>query len=122
MERAEATVTHTPSVESVRVRLEEQWRDRVDEISRLSVELYSPHDSAGDHSALSSHAVEQGLVEAQLDRARRAAADLEAALRRVDDGRYGVCERCRRAIDPARLAALPHTTRCASCPPAAPPG
>lgn len=38
---------------------------------------------------------------------------LDRALLRLDDGSYGRCERCDRAIEPARLDLLPHTTTCA---------
>ena len=37
------------------------------------------------------------------------------ALRRVDDGTYGTCERCGRPIDAARLKALPHALLCMDC-------
>ena len=47
--------------------------------------------------------------------ASRAAVD--AALARVDDGSYGVCERCGQPIAPARLEARPTARTCVSCPP-----
>jgi len=37
---------------------------------------------------------------------------VEAALRRLDDGSYGVCEACGARIDPGDLAADPLATRC----------
>jgi len=42
-------------------------------------------------------------------------ADVRNALRRLDDGSYGLCETCGAAIAPARLDALPHTPRCIAC-------
>jgi RNA polymerase-binding transcription factor DksA len=39
---------------------------------------------------------------------------VEATLRRIDDGRYGLCEVCSAPIDAARLAAGPTEARCAS--------
>jgi DnaK suppressor protein len=38
-----------------------------------------------------------------------------AALRRVDDGSYGLCEDCGEAIDERRLRALPATAFCTAC-------
>jgi len=38
-----------------------------------------------------------------------------AALRRLDGGQYGTCERCGAAIDAARLDLMPETTTCRSC-------
>ncbi|MEO6120731.1 MAG: TraR/DksA C4-type zinc finger protein [Acidimicrobiales bacterium] len=44
-------------------------------------------------------------VEAELD-------DVEHALHRLDDGTYGTCEACGRAIDDGRLEALPAARFC----------
>ena len=41
--------------------------------------------------------------------------EINQALRRFDEGRYGICEFCARAIGPARLAALPAAARCERC-------
>src|SRR5262249_30645462 len=38
-----------------------------------------------------------------------------AAIRRIDEGTYGVCAHCERRIEPARLAALPAATSCIDC-------
>ncbi len=39
-------------------------------------------------------------------------ADVEHALRRLDDGTYGTCEACGQAIDEARLEAMPAARLC----------
>ena len=46
-----------------------------------------------------------------VDRARR----LRAALTRVEDGEYGVCEECGGDIGHPRLVALPDVTTCLGC-------
>ena len=38
--------------------------------------------------------------------------DLDAALRKIDEGTYGICEVCGRAIEPERLEAVPGTRTC----------
>jgi RNA polymerase-binding transcription factor DksA len=40
---------------------------------------------------------------------------LEDALERLDKGDYGMCESCRRPIDPERLEILPRTSLCIKC-------
>jgi RNA polymerase-binding protein DksA len=40
---------------------------------------------------------------------------VEAALRRIDEGTYGVCENCGRPIQPERLEAMPWVTLCIDC-------
>lgn len=40
---------------------------------------------------------------------------IRAALKRLDDGTYGVCVRCGEPIAKARLEALPYATQCIAC-------
>ena len=40
---------------------------------------------------------------------------VEAALDRIDDGSYGLCESCARPIAEERLEALPYTPFCIEC-------
>src|SRR5277367_5385337 len=48
-------------------------------------------------------------------RARQHLAEIDAALARLDAGRYGTCARCGQPIAPARLAARPAAATCISC-------
>jgi RNA polymerase-binding transcription factor DksA len=48
-------------------------------------------------------------------RARREVDEIEAALGRLAAGGYGRCERCGKAVAPARLAALPAARLCLGC-------
>ncbi|MFF3691647.1 TraR/DksA family transcriptional regulator [Streptomyces sp. NPDC002187] len=47
--------------------------------------------------------------------ARMVLADVEAALTRMDDGRYGACHLCRRPINRERLMIVPQARYCARC-------
>ena len=42
-------------------------------------------------------------------------ADIEQALRKFEEGSYGLCNNCGQPIDPARLEALPQATLCLDC-------
>jgi DnaK suppressor protein len=42
-------------------------------------------------------------------------AAIRAAIRRVDEGHYGLCLNCGEQIAPARLEAIPEATLCISC-------
>jgi DnaK suppressor protein len=55
------------------------------------------------------------VVKALTAAARQGAADTAEALRRMSDGTYGVCDRCRSDIPLGRLRALPHARYCAPC-------
>lgn len=41
--------------------------------------------------------------------------DVERALVKIDDGTYGICDRCGRLISEARLEARPWSVRCVDC-------
>jgi RNA polymerase-binding transcription factor DksA len=57
--------------------------------------------------------VDVGLAE--IDRDLDELRAIDAALLRVADGSYGVCEVCERPIDPKRLEIAPHASRCIDC-------
>ena len=40
---------------------------------------------------------------------------IDTALEKLDDGTYGMCEGCNKAIPLARLKALPYATNCIEC-------
>ena len=60
-------------------------------------------------------AFERQQVVALLEQARRRLADVEAAIRSVESGIYGICETCGRPIAPERLAARPAARTCIDC-------
>ncbi|GAA5178762.1 TraR/DksA C4-type zinc finger protein [Rugosimonospora acidiphila] len=60
-------------------------------------------------------AFERAQLAAVRDAASRHLADLDAAVRRLDAGTYGVCERCSQPIPAERLAARPTALRCVRC-------
>jgi DnaK suppressor protein len=41
--------------------------------------------------------------------------DIQAALRSIDKGNYGICERCGQPIEVARLEVKPDATLCVNC-------
>ncbi|WP_373299160.1 TraR/DksA family transcriptional regulator [Streptomyces phaeofaciens] len=47
--------------------------------------------------------------------ARMVLADVEAALQRIAEGRYGICPLCRRPVDRERLMVVPQARYCARC-------
>ena len=47
--------------------------------------------------------------------ARAAVEEIDRALAKIDDGTYGICEKCGEPIKKARLKALPYAALCISC-------
>lgn len=52
---------------------------------------------------------------AMLAATRQSLEQINGALRRIADGRYGDCEKCGRRIPPARLEVVPHARFCVPC-------
>jgi RNA polymerase-binding transcription factor DksA len=55
---------------------------------------------------------ERGETEALVGELRSALREVERALERLEQGTYGICEKCGRPIAPARLEAMPAVTTC----------
>jgi DnaK suppressor protein len=98
-------------------------RERVcAELDEIQEDLGTSLEDATDEDGIDSHLadsatetldreVEQGLE----DNAEHLLAAIDAALKRVEEGTYGICERCGKPIDDARLEALPYATKCIEC-------
>ena len=61
------------------------------------------------------HAAERELAIRNLDRESNLLRNVRAALRRIDDGSYGICLHCEEDISPKRLNAVPWAPYCISC-------
>ena len=57
----------------------------------------------------------QAMAKASGQRRAMQLREIDAALRRIDDGSYGDCERCREPINPRRLDADPTARLCIDC-------
>ena len=72
----------------------EQSPDQLDEVQRAS---------------------ERDLAISNIDRQSKQLQDVRAALRRIREGTFGVCEECEEEIHPKRLAAIPWASFCIVC-------
>jgi DnaK suppressor protein len=84
-------------------------------------------DDDTDDSELSSAAGDQHLAdhasemfdrevdESLEENAEGIVQEIDAALRRIDDGTYGTCIRCGNPIPEERLAAVPYAVLCVTC-------
>jgi DnaK suppressor protein len=61
------------------------------------------------------NAAERELAIRNLDRESNLLRNVRAALRRIDDGSFGVCVHCDEEISPKRIAAVPWTPYCIQC-------
>ena len=61
------------------------------------------------------HAAERELAIRNLDRESNLLRNVRGALRRLEEGTFGVCLHCEEDISPKRLAAVPWTPFCIQC-------
>jgi RNA polymerase-binding transcription factor DksA len=89
----------------------------------LLVELAALEAQVAEHQSViedlsdepGADALDRETLETALARASEAMADVEHALRTMDDGTYGTCERCGTAIAVERLEAIPQARHCVAC-------
>jgi DnaK suppressor protein len=60
-------------------------------------------------------ASQRALAVCNLDREFNELRDARAALRRIEDGSFGICQGCDEDIHPKRIAAVPWATFCIRC-------
>ncbi|MFA6002558.1 MAG: TraR/DksA family transcriptional regulator [Elusimicrobiota bacterium] len=75
----------------------------------------SAEQDTGDDADKASQSIEKELLFELSDNERTTLDHIEAALRKIDKGTYGVCESCRKPIPKPRLEALPFARYCISC-------
>jgi DnaK suppressor protein len=95
------------------VHLQEEIHGAEQEIVGL---LRDGGDGAGnDQADVGSTTLERDHELQLANNARNMLNQIERALSRIDDGTYGVCESCGKAIGKGRLQAFPRATLCVSC-------
>jgi DnaK suppressor protein len=69
----------------------------------------------GDSVDQASQSIEKELLFELSDNERMTLDQIEAALRKIDKGTYGLCEACQKSIPAPRLKALPFARYCITC-------
>ena len=82
----------------------------------------SPREAAGDISGYAFHMADLATDtydrEFSLDLAsneRQLLYEIDEALKKIQDGRFGICEECKSPITKRRLKAIPYTRLCLKC-------
>ena len=92
---------------------------RIDEILKANGKtLFPTEDLNGllpDVYDLASFETERLYEYALKDRERRSVTELIYALKRIDEGVYGICEDCGNPISEKRLQVAPAATQCIEC-------
>jgi RNA polymerase-binding protein DksA len=95
------------------MRLEQESAEVQEELARVREWLRTEVDVDADEGDPVFFEREKNL--ALVNALERKLESVTTALRAVEKGTYGTCERCGEAIDPARLEVRPDATLCLKC-------
>lgn len=96
--------------------LETERQRLKNEIAHSQLSVDDEHAGYGNHMAEGAAVVFEQAKSVGLKRSQELMlAEVEDALKRMDDGTYGICRHCGQAIDTARLKALPTAALCFEC-------
>ncbi len=92
----------------------------LDEQNRLTGAIESLRDALKGEVDVDMDEGDPDLIEREKNVALLASLEkklegVRAALRSIEKGKYGICERCGKEIDPERLEIRPDATLCVSC-------
>jgi RNA polymerase-binding transcription factor DksA len=96
---------------ALRASLVEVLTAQVGEVTRLRATI----DDLAAHTDIDSVLAGQVAERASLQ-CLEVVAEIQHALRRIDEGTFGACERCGAAVALERLKAIPYARRCVTCP------
>jgi DnaK suppressor protein len=109
-------------VDAVRRRLESEREQTLGRLADLTTDYDAVVVASRDSNADDEHdpegatiAFERSQVGALVRQAQHQLVEVDAALQRLDQGRYGLCERCGAPVGEARLEARPTARTCIAC-------
>ncbi|MFG2947970.1 TraR/DksA family transcriptional regulator [Streptomyces adustus] len=105
------TTLSTEDLAALRENLHEQRLFRLEQLQQLSAAAAHRSQALPERRAASQTEVRVKLAAS----ARMVLADVEAALVRMEQGRYGACHLCRRPIARERLIIVPQARYCGRC-------
>lgn len=98
------------------------WQKLAEERTRLLRRIAAETQPPEQEEEVVSEAMDRAyriasreLQSALLVQARHRLEQVDAALKRLDEGSYGICVACGLAISPERLKILPEATTCINC-------
>lgn len=91
-----------PKPQAARQRLEDERRSRLAQLRALE-------------QSASAEGTPEPVVAEQRETIAAVLEDIDAAFARVENGTYGLCVSCGRAIPEERLEILPYTSHCVPC-------
>lgn len=104
---------------AIRAELEQEREQLVSQVEGLDAEAdvknWREGGFDGDPADAGSASFERETAQSLSNHARGLLTQIDDALRRMDAGTYGPCERCGEQIESDRLEVLPYATLCMEC-------
>jgi len=100
-------------IQEEKVRLERALQESLHELAEIEKRLEYRGDYSLGEGDPAIHTWEVNL--ALYQRIREKVDSIREALRRMEEGTFGVCQRCGGRIDRARLEIIPHANLCIDC-------
>jgi RNA polymerase-binding protein DksA len=101
------------SYDALRQQLESKKQELGARLERITANLRRGYHA--DSKERAKELEDSEVVDALGNEARREIAKITAALERMDEGEYGVCNECGLEIDRGRLVAHPYARKCIDC-------
>ena len=92
-----------------------QMRNALLDIVHRKQEAVLPDVEVGDEADVATRTSEREILFELSDNERQMLDAIEAALRKIEHSKFGVCESCGKKILSVRLKALPHARYCIGC-------
>ena len=102
------------NVEPYKKKLEEMRESLMNTVQKKKEEVW-PEADVGDEADVAVRSLARDLVFELSGNERHILEEVEAALRRVEKGTYGLCEANGEKITSARLKAMPYARYCIKC-------
>ena len=99
--------------EELRADLEQRLSDMLARLASIKKDVTQGY--SGDSAEQAQERENDEVVDAIGNETAQSIRDIRAAIERIDDGTYGICERCGEDIGEARLKVVPEATRCVNC-------
>lgn len=96
-------------------KLLEMREDLVNLVHQKQEQDLTAEPEVGDEADAASQSAERELLFELSDNERQTLDAIEAALRKIETGSYGVCEGCTKTIPAPRLKAIPMARYCIQC-------
>lgn len=102
-------------LELFRVMLTQKIAELLEEAGKTVSEMIITKENFPDPNDRASLEADRNFELRIRDRERKLIAKMQEAIRRIDDGTFGICDNCGGPISEKRLLARPVTTQCIDC-------